>query len=285
MKKIYIMPIFDGIIRGSLMWIICGFLCSQKALYSLGMDLAVILEAILLSFIFTVISHHKDKNKHLVIGYLVSFVSCIVTIFLWIFMRIPFHLFEPRELGNGDGIWLIYYWSLFYIITFIWRCITFLFYFIRNCKKSKGESDYKTESGDVKAIIMTPVWDGILRTIISAGVLEYTLSIYAGRSIILDLTVVFGVSIIYAKSWNRANHNVEQDILKRSFVDGYLIYLDLFILWICIKIGMEINIFIPQKIDLYFRFSLWQYPLFRVLISVFRNTEYVIRRAINIRFI
>lgn len=280
MKK-YIMPIYDGILRGSLMWIICGFLCSQNALYSFGMDLAVILEAILLSFVFTVISHFKDNNTHLVIGYLVSFVSFIVTIFLWIFMKIPYYLFEIRELGNGDGIWLIYYWSLFYVITFIWRCITFLFCFIRNCKRSKHESDYKTEIGDVKAIIMTPVWDGILRTIISAGVLEYTLSIYASKSIILDLIVVFGVSIIYAKIWYQINHNVKQDILRKSFVSGYLIYLVLFILWICIKICMKINIFIPQKIDIYFKFGLWQYPIFRVFISVFRNIGYVIRRAMK----
>lgn len=135
----------EGLFRGVITWIIFDFLCSKLGVYSIWINLLVIITGIILSSYINIILNKYNNRVWLLFNYVLGLGCCLVALFGWpyiFYIKLRCNLFPPRELWTGEGVLVILYWGSFCVITEIIRLIVLIVYYRKNKYGKVLRKDY-----------------------------------------------------------------------------------------------------------------------------------------------
>lgn len=98
----------DGVIRGGLMYALCEYIVSQYSPYNATHHIAA---AVVFATISIGLSLILARNAHKISVFYLVGQACFVLFFLLIFINfisIGLHIFPQRELGNADGLLIMF---------------------------------------------------------------------------------------------------------------------------------------------------------------------------------
>lgn len=125
--------IFDGIIRGGVLYLILTLYVSPYMKPSLWIYIISSVAGLVMPIVLASLSFTKYKSDFRCVKYCLisasSFTLIIVLEFLSNF--IPFRIFPIRELSNADGLVIILFVSLFLILNLIGRFATIIVIWIK----------------------------------------------------------------------------------------------------------------------------------------------------------
>ena len=142
-KKYMIKAVLDGLIQGFTLYCLVMILLSLPVSYSSFISCLLaggILGIISASIYFILV--RKESRKNIIKFSIISIIFFILFNIIALVIRMQFHLniLPLRELGNGDGILILFICAFFLIPNFVLRFITCVVLFIQK-KTGKKTGD------------------------------------------------------------------------------------------------------------------------------------------------
>lgn len=134
----------DGIISGLLIFVLGSYSMSVfVSLKSVYFDIVIVLLCVLFSAVSAVYNLKNQYVRGLLIGYLISFLSCFccIGILFGVSYLIDFTnlmgIFPQRDLSNADGLIIFLYEGIYLIGTICIRMVILVIRLVRILKRSK----------------------------------------------------------------------------------------------------------------------------------------------------